>query len=132
MGRCVAQIADMNFSSPGTRARLVRGERVDWIENHKRAPYVRAGYLALVPWADRKRIEELYAEARWRTSVTGRRHVVDHRIPLCRRDVCGLTVHNNLRVVEYSVNARESNTWSERCLELFDVPEQLSLLPVSR
>lgn len=119
----------LRYSAPGVRARLVAGELIDWIENHKRRDYVRAAYLAMVPWTDRDRLKEIYAEARWRTEKFGRRFVVDHYpYPLCGRDVCGLTVPGNVRVVTYEQNARESNHRSERQCELFDGPEQLSLV----
>lgn len=111
----------LRYSSPGVRARLVAGELVHWIESHKRKSYVRASYLALVPWADRERLKEIYEEAR----RLGR--VVDHRIPLCHPLVCGLTVPDNLRVVDRLQNARESNFWSDRIDDMFNYPEQLRL-----
>ena len=119
----------LRYSAPGVRARLVAGELIPWIEKHPRSDYVKAAYLALVPWADRDRIKAIYAEARFLTRTTGVRHVVDHIIPLCRTDVCGLTVPDNLRVITYKQNAAESNNWSERCAELFAEPEQLQFFP---
>lgn len=115
----------LRYSAPGVRARLAAGELIPWIEKHPRRDYVKAAYLALVPWADRDRVKALYAEARFLTRTTGVRHVVDHIVPLCRADVCGLTVHYNLRVITYQRNAAESNHWGDRCLELFAEPEQL-------
>jgi hypothetical protein len=37
---------------------------------------------ATPPWADRKAIAALYAEARRLTELTGELHVVDHTVPL--------------------------------------------------
>lgn len=97
-----------------------------WIDSHKRKNYVRMSYLALVKWADRDRIKSLYSEARFLSEATGVAHVVDHIIPLCRPDVCGLTVHYNLRVIPYKRNALELNHWSERLGEIFSEQEQLA------
>lgn len=45
------------------------------------------------------------------TQTTGRRHVVDHIIPLQGRTVSGLHVETNLRVIEHHENARKHNAW---------------------
>jgi hypothetical protein len=64
-----------------------------------------------VPWANREAIALFYVEAALLTRTTGRRFVVDHIIPLKGREVSGLHVETNLRVVERFDNARKSNKW---------------------
>lgn len=64
-----------------------------------------------VLWADEEAILAIYREAERMTHLTGRRHVVDHVIPLQGRTVSGLHVETNLRVVEHEVNARKHNAW---------------------
>lgn len=64
-----------------------------------------------VSWANVEAIAVLYAEAALLTRTTGRSHVVDHIVPLKGREVSGLHVENNLRIIERSENARKSNRW---------------------
>jgi hypothetical protein len=64
-----------------------------------------------VSWANVEAIAKLYAEAAVLTRTTGRRHEVDHKIPLKHRMVSGLHVENNLQILERSQNARKSNKW---------------------
>ena len=117
----------MKFTGLGVRNRLLRGERVEWIEKNPRASRIKKNYLSAVEWADRERIVELYRRAQWLTKATGVKHVVDHYpIPLDRPDVCGLTVHNNLRVITHEQNQRELNHWGARIDDLFAEPEQLN------
>jgi hypothetical protein len=64
-----------------------------------------------VPWANRDAIIEIYRQAELTTRTTGRPYVVDHEIPLQGRDVSGLHVEKNLRVIEQHENARKYNSW---------------------
>lgn len=65
---------------------------------------VRARALGALPsWADHKAIEDLYAEAaRYGLEV-------DHIIPLRGREVCGLHVEGNLRLLSKEENQRKGN-----------------------
>lgn len=58
-------------------------------------------------WADRQAIKAIYAEARALTLRTGIQHHVDHVIPLLGATVCGLHVHNNLRIITAEENMRK-------------------------
>lgn len=60
-------------------------------------------------WADVDAIAAIYAECARITRQTGIPHEVDHIVPLLGRDVCGLHVEGNLRVVPRHVNRRKSN-----------------------
>ena len=58
-----------------------------------------------VLWANQDAINEIYRQAELMTRATGRLHVVDHDIPLQGREVSGLHVESNLRVIEHHENA---------------------------
>lgn len=60
--------------------------------------------LRYVEWADKEAIEQVYAEARRMTFLTGEQHHVDHEVPLQGKFVCGLHNEFNLRVVTAKVN----------------------------
>ena len=64
-----------------------------------------------VLWANQDAINEIYRQAELMTRATGRLHVVDHEIPLQGREVSGLHVETNLRVIEHHENARKHNSW---------------------
>jgi hypothetical protein len=64
---------------------------------------------AMPAWADRTAIVEKYAEAARLTAETGIPHEVDHVVPICGRDACGLHVADNLRVVTARENRRKYN-----------------------
>src|SRR3990167_4983491 len=64
---------------------------------------------ALPKWADQKAIAEFYVLAERKTRDTGIKHEVDHVIPLQGRNVCGLHVENNLRVISQNDNRKKSN-----------------------
>jgi hypothetical protein len=54
---------------------------------------------AMPDWADKEKIKEIYLEAAKKSAETGIKHHVDHIIPLRGKNVCGLHVHTNLRVI---------------------------------
>jgi len=62
-------------------------------------------------------IKELYRQSNKLTEITGIRHEVDHIIPLQGKNVSGLHVPWNLRVVTYSENRKKHN---KLILELLD------------
>lgn len=76
----------------------------------------------------------VYREMR-RQRALGNRVVVDHVIPLCSRNVCGLNVPWNLRVIHEQENNRKANRYWPGCgFEPVDMlgydhpPHQLSLV----
>lgn len=65
---------------------------------------------AAVPlWANLSEIDAIYAEARRLQLSTGIRMSVDHIIPIKGKNVCGLHVPNNLRVMPLTDNIRKGN-----------------------
>ena len=64
-----------------------------------------------VLWANQDAINEIYRQAELMTRATGRLHVVDHEIPLQGREVSGLHVETNLRVIEHHENAVKHKSW---------------------
>lgn len=64
---------------------------------------------AIPRWANQFFIDEIYDLARLRSKVTGQQWHVDHIVPLRSPKVCGLHVHDNLRVIPAVVNRVKGN-----------------------
>lgn len=64
-------------------------------------------------WADRIAMQRVYEEAARRTKETGEPHHVDHVVPMRGRNVSGLHVEFNLRVILAAENLRKGASW--RC-----------------
>lgn len=64
---------------------------------------------AIPPWANLEEIKKFYKEAKILTKSTGQKHHVDHIIPLRGKEVSGLHVENNLRVIPSIENMVKSN-----------------------
>lgn len=60
-------------------------------------------------WADLEAIAEIYAVCASVSQETGIAHEVDHIVPLKGVGVCGLHVHQNLRIVTRTENRRKNN-----------------------
>ena len=65
--------------------------------------------LATPKLADKKKIKNIYIESINKSENKGRLYHVDHVIPLKSKLVCGLHVHNNLRIIGQSANCKKSN-----------------------
>jgi len=75
----------------------------------------RTSKLQAIPkWANLEQIKKIYEESNKISLETGIKHHVDHIIPLQGKNVCGLHVENNLRIISALENSRKSN----RLLEL--------------
>lgn len=83
--------------------------RLAAIEPHRNTLRMVATKLATPAWADDVAIARIYAEARRLSAETGVPHSVDHIVPIRGRNVCGLHVHYNMRVVTRSENSRKGN-----------------------
>lgn len=66
-------------------------------------------------WADIDAIAAVYIQAHEVSVATGVEHDVDHIVPLVSKEVCGLHVASNLRVIEAIENARKGNrSWPDK------------------
>lgn len=75
--------------------------------NRRRAQKLRA----TPAWANHFFMQEAYRLADMRSRMLGYRWEVDHIVPLRSETVCGLHVHNNLRVVPASENRSKGNRY---------------------
>jgi len=74
----------------------------------------RCALLKATPsWVNFDAIQIEYDLAKWCSDVMGEKYHVDHIVPLQGKQVCGLHVHNNLRVIPASVNLTKSNSFKE-------------------
>lgn len=96
----------------------VKKSRVEWArrnkhkKNAKEAKRRAAKLNATPPWLSKEQllaIENIYERATLITQVSGIPHEVDHIVPLLGKNVRGLHVPWNLRVISASKNAKKSN-----------------------
>lgn len=108
------------------RKRLIAGG-VEALPKSWRRGWIIQRILATPPWCDFKPIRDVYKRADELTAETGRKHVVDHRIPLNHPRVCGLHVDWNLRAICEKENASKSNYFCPEQDDMFGFPEQFNL-----
>lgn len=66
---------------------------------------------ACPPWADRRKIRDIYLLCQIMTEATGVPHEVDHIIPLRGKNICGLHIETNLQILPASVNRAKGNRY---------------------
>lgn len=67
---------------------------------------------AIAPWANLKKINQIYKRAEELTSQNGVVYHVDHIYPLTSKYMCGLHVETNLQILTAEENIAKSNrTW---------------------
>jgi 5-methylcytosine-specific restriction endonuclease McrA len=66
---------------------------------------------AMPSWADREEIAKFYEKAARLSVETGIQHHVDHIIPIQGKDICGLHVPWNLRVITWRENLQKGDRW---------------------
>lgn len=101
------------------RERLLR-DGTDALPRSWRRQWIIQRILATPPWACFKSIRTHYAMADELSELTGKKHVVDHIVPLNHPRVCGLHVDWNLQVITELQNGAKSNRWCPDQLELFE------------
>lgn len=68
---------------------------------------------ATPPWANKKAIRAIYAEAKRLTNETGIPHEVDHIVPIQGAKVCGLHVEHNLQILTKVKNVQKHANFSD-------------------
>jgi len=72
----------------------------------------RATKLNATPaWADLEKIQQIYTLCKQISEATGVLHHVDHIVPLQGKQVCGLHVESNLRIISATENISKSNNF---------------------
>jgi 5-methylcytosine-specific restriction endonuclease McrA len=71
-------------------------------------------------WVDFAAIRAVYLKCAQVTRETGIPHAVDHIVPIKGRNMCGLHVPWNLRIITAKENGMKSNKWIEDLLECVD------------
>jgi hypothetical protein len=71
--------------------------------------YNASKYQALPKWADQKKIQEFYDEAKRMSTSLGEQYEVDHIVPLQGKTVCGLHCEANLQILHHKTNAGKGN-----------------------
>jgi hypothetical protein len=82
--------------------------------------------LATPAWRDRDKISEIYAMASKMSAQTGMKYEVDHIYPIQSEFGCGLHVHQNLQIIEKTLNRSKKNSFP-----LFDSPAILGITKIS-
>ncbi len=67
-------------------------------------------------WANKEAMKELYLESRRLSEQTGKKHHVDHTVPLRYPLVCGLHWEGNMRVITAAENWKKHNRLDETLL----------------
>jgi len=117
----------IDYFRPKTKAKIMRGEPVPWIDNNKRGAYIRRCVLSYPSWVSKKELKKLWTECRELEKVKGIPYTLGHIIPLSHPRVSGLSVPWNLQPEPADLNFAKGNAWCEYRGELFDMPEQFNL-----
>lgn len=78
-------------------------------------------------WFNKEKVIEIYKECKRLKTETGIFYVVDHIVPLKGKNVSGLHTHENLRIVEYSINASKLHKWNPDDPYIFSYHEEQQL-----
>lgn len=103
-----AKLAAPVLSSP-TRTAPIGKDGLD----RRRYERMRAATPA---WSSKAAIDALKREARRMTARTRKPHVVDHIVPLQGKNVCGLHVPENMRVIQRRENFSKYNHFDDSIL----------------
>lgn len=100
--------------------RKANPDRVKQFKHEQRAEKLRRFLIRMArirratpPWADKKQIDAIYALADYLTEKIGIPYEVDHIYPLAHRDLCGMHIPANLRVITRAENQRKGNRFPD-------------------
>ncbi len=65
------------------------------------------------PWADAKKIKNIFKKCYDLNEISDIQHHVDHIVPLRGKTVCGLHIHQNLRIIPGVENVKKRNRLDE-------------------
>lgn len=105
----------MGWENDARREMLLRGTLIELLKDEP-SPNKRRWLrikIATPKWVDFDEIALIYMERDRISAETGVRHEVDHIIPLAGKNVCGLHVHFNLRVIPALENRRKGARFEE-------------------
>lgn len=88
----------------------------EWRKNNSYSAFTRGklrANRAIPPWADMQKISAIYETARQKKSATTEDWHVDHIVPLNGKNVCGLHVDYNMRVIPASDNRSKRNHFED-------------------
>ncbi|MFJ3007100.1 HNH endonuclease signature motif containing protein [Pseudomonas fluorescens] len=108
------EMDDLLKAASGDADALLRVERRKEVLTWNAQKRKEALQSATPLWADQEAIAAFYAEARRLSATTGVKYEVDHIIPLQVKNVCGLHVSWNLRVITKTANARKHATFGDK------------------
>lgn len=69
-------------------------------------------------WANEAAIRDIYVKAKQLSKESGEKLHVDHIVPLLGKDVCGLHVEDNLRIIDAHSNMSKNNRFDPSCESL--------------
>ena len=90
------------------RAKLFKHAQKSYKAQRVMKRYARKAH-ASPAWANKAKIDTIYAIAEFLTKHTGIEHQVDHYYPIMGKTSCGLHVHQNLRVITATANLTKGN-----------------------
>jgi 5-methylcytosine-specific restriction endonuclease McrA len=105
----------LSFFRPTTRARLLAGEHVHWVENHARPSYARRCVLSFPPWVAKADIRQLVEQCRvMNCKRRGLKYELDHIVPVGGELVSGLSVPWNFQIITKKKNKVKGNRLTHR------------------
>lgn len=115
----------IDYFRPKTKAKLLAGEYVHWVENNERSGDIKQCVLSFPDWVSKEELQAIWLECRRLEHKTGIPHQLDHIIPLKHPKVSGLTVPWNLQPLPADENFRKNNSCPEVAPHQIDIFKEL-------